>query len=514
MNWSAGYVSEIEYTYGYYRELSPSLLRFACLSAGIGSSLGERIDYLELGFGQGLSINIHAAALEGQFWGTDFNPSHAAHARALAGVAGSSAKLLDSSFAEIAARSDLPEFDVIALHGVWSWVSDENRRIIVDLIRQRLRVGGVAYLSYNCLPGWAATTPLRHIMSLHADLAGAPAGSGLVGKIDDAINFAQRLFDSGATYFVANPAVGERLKQIASQNRNYLAHEYFNRDWSIMAFAEVAQMLGEGKLSFAASAHLLDHVEAVNLTVANQELLASIAHPILRQSVRDYLVNQQFRRDIFIKGIRRLSPFEHVSTLKKQKVALATHPRDISLTVTGVREAKLQDKIYLPIIELLAEDKFAAKSLAQIATDPRMQAISWSQLVQAVTVLIGAGHLFVAGEPSHQASQRCAALNKYICEGARGASEIAYLASPVAGMGVPATRFHQLFLVAEQEGHKTPKEQGLFAWKVLDSQSQRLIKDGKTLQTVDENINELMGIATQFSEKRLPIYKALGTSLG
>ena len=34
--------------------------------------------------------------------------------------------------------------------------------------------------------------------------------------------------------------------------------------------------------------------------------LVRARHPILRQSVRDYLVNQQFRRDIFAKGSRRL----------------------------------------------------------------------------------------------------------------------------------------------------------------------------------------------------------------
>ena len=35
MSWTAGYVAEIDYTYGYYRELSPSLLRVACLNAGL-----------------------------------------------------------------------------------------------------------------------------------------------------------------------------------------------------------------------------------------------------------------------------------------------------------------------------------------------------------------------------------------------------------------------------------------------------------------------------------------------
>jgi hypothetical protein len=36
--------------------------------------------YLELGFGQGLTLNIHAAACPGEFWATDFNPVHASNA--------------------------------------------------------------------------------------------------------------------------------------------------------------------------------------------------------------------------------------------------------------------------------------------------------------------------------------------------------------------------------------------------------------------------------------------------
>jgi hypothetical protein len=35
---------------------------------------------------------------------------------------------------EWAARPDLPEFDVIVLHGIWTWVTDEDRRTIVRWI--------------------------------------------------------------------------------------------------------------------------------------------------------------------------------------------------------------------------------------------------------------------------------------------------------------------------------------------------------------------------------------------
>ena len=159
MNWTQGYVTELEYTHGYHRELCPGILRLACLSSGVAPPVGRPTRYLELGCGQGLSLNIHAAAVPGEFWGTDFNPTHVAQARALADASGSSARLLDDSFVEFVSRPDLPEFDVIALHGIWSWISDENSRVIVDLIRRKLRVGGIAYVSYNCLPGWA-TLPL------------------------------------------------------------------------------------------------------------------------------------------------------------------------------------------------------------------------------------------------------------------------------------------------------------------------------------------------------------------
>ena len=349
-DWTAGYVTELEYTFGYYRELSPSLLRLACLSAGIAPPSMKSLKYLELGYGQGVSINIHAAADDGEFWGTDFNPTQVAHARTLAEAAGAGAKLFEDSFAEFAHRPDLPEFDVIALHGIWTWISDDNSGIIVDLIRRKLRAGGIVYISYNCLPGWAPAMPLRHLMKLHGDLASE--ASGMLAKLDGAIAFAQQVIDSGALFFRGNPAVGERLKRMAGMDRNYLAHEYFTHDWRVMPFSELAQWLDDAKLNFVASAHLLDHVEQINLTEAGQKLLAGISHPLLRQSVRDYFVNQQFRRDIFSKGTRRITSYEQMEALRQQQFALLVRAEDIPMKVTGsLGEAKLNDEIYGPVIQ-------------------------------------------------------------------------------------------------------------------------------------------------------------------
>ena len=209
-SWTAGYVSELDYTHGYYREMSPLNLELAMLSRLQAHSVGRPLRYLELGFGQGLSLNIHAAANEGEFWGTDFNPTQAANARELARASGANLTALDQSFAELAERDDLLEFDMIVLHGIWSWISDENRRVIVDIARRKLAVGGLFYVSYNTTPGWSPAIPLRHLMSLHLNLATGEA-NGLGPRINQAVDFAEKVIESNALYFRANPAVAERL---------------------------------------------------------------------------------------------------------------------------------------------------------------------------------------------------------------------------------------------------------------------------------------------------------------
>jgi SAM-dependent methyltransferase len=61
--------------------------------------------------------------------------------------------------------TDLPHdagsFDYIICHGVYSWVPEPVREAILALCRRHLSPNGVAYVSYNVLPGWRAMQPLR-----------------------------------------------------------------------------------------------------------------------------------------------------------------------------------------------------------------------------------------------------------------------------------------------------------------------------------------------------------------
>ena len=136
--WTEGYVSEIGYTFGYYKELNPLQIKFAFLNVGL---VAPKINTAcELGFGQGLSINLHAAASETSWYGNDFNPSQASFAQETAQASGADVNLFDDSFKKFLNRQEIPMFDYIGLHGIWSWISDENRRILLEFIEKKLNV--------------------------------------------------------------------------------------------------------------------------------------------------------------------------------------------------------------------------------------------------------------------------------------------------------------------------------------------------------------------------------------
>jgi Predicted methyltransferase regulatory domain len=506
-DWTSGYVADIGYTFGYYNELNPNRATLAFLNAGYAPpSSGV---HCELGFGQGLSVNVHAAASGSTWYGTDFNPSQAAFAQSLASASGADAHLTDEAFADFCNRSDLPEFDSIGLHGIWSWISDENRLVIVDFIRRKLKVGGALYISYNTLPGWATFAPMRHLMTEHASVMGSP-GKGVVNRVDGALEFAQKLIDTNPMFSRANPGVAERLKKVAEQNRHYLAHEYFNKDWHPMHFATMSEWLSPAKISFACSAHYLDHIDAINLTVEQQAMLKEIPDPTFKESVRDFMVNQQFRRDYWIKGAQKLSSTEQAEQMNKHRLILTSAKEDISLKISGyLGEANLSEAVYSPIIDLMSDHRI--RSIEEITVEMKKRDIALSKVIQAIIVLSGGGHLCSVqlDENIDKATKTTFNLNHKLMQKALTSNEITFLASPVTGGGVSVGRFPQLFLHAIHQGKMQPKEWVELSWSILASQNQRLLKDGKEIETKEGNVAELMKLAERFAKNKLPIYKAL-----
>ncbi|MDN3220729.1 class I SAM-dependent methyltransferase [Pseudomonas nunensis] len=508
--WNEGYFTDEGYTYSYSREINPVFLRYCLLLRGFSSLETTEGHHCELGFGQGVSINIHAAANPGSWVGTDFHPGQAAHANALATAWGSDAQLYDDSFEQLLARNDLPQFDSISLHGIWTWVSRDNQKLIVEFARRHLKPGGLLYISYNCFPGWSPLAPLRHLFSLH-DRFGTNRSESPDQRIDAALQFSEALLAANPNYAASAPNLNTKLQSIKGQDRQYVAHEYFNRDWNCMYFTDVVEALAPAKLDFATTAVPLDTVDPLNLSAEGMDFLEGIDHPIVREQARDYFVNQNFRRDVYVRGANRLSASEQRQGMFNTRFVLLQAADSVSDTIKGpAGEASLQAEVYGPVLEALAASGYMPKTLRQLSG--AVPSMPYDDLVQAITVLVG---MNAAAPCQSEAAEklvqaRCSTLNLQLCKRSLLSNKIQVLASPVTGGGVPISRFQQLFLISIKQGKKHPAEWAQLAWNVINEHGEGLLKDGKALTTAEENIAELTEQAEAFAGKSLVILKALG----
>lgn len=484
-----GYRTDIDYIYSYYTELNPLRLRLALLNAGLEAPAVTTA--CELGFGQGVSLGIHAAASAVDWHGTDINPAHAGFARALAAASGAEVGVHSDSFVDFSGR-DLPMFDYIGLHGVWSWISDGNRAAIVAFIRRRLKPGGVLYMGYNALPGWAAFSPLRHLLVEHANRAGSE-GTPIADRIDQAMGFADRLLAANPGFARDTPGVADSFKTLNDEDRHYLAHEFFNRDWQPMHFLTVARWLAPADVSFACSTDFADHIDAMGLSVAQRSLLADIGDAGLRETVRDLIVNQRFRRDYWIRGAERLSAADRTEALRHERVIAVTHQLELplklraalALSQTGPGEAA-----YGSVLEILGDGKI--RSLGQLEQVLQPKGISFDQVVEAVILIASCGLIQAAQDDAVTAlvRPRTDRLNAHLIERARTSGDVHDLASPVTGGGIHVGRAQQLFLAELRAGETRPDEWARAAAKALALEpTADLIAEAKTF--ADETLPTL-----------------------
>jgi hypothetical protein len=333
---------------------------------------------------------------------------------------------------------------------------------------------------------------------------------GIVSRIDSALDFTEKLLATNPLFSRSNPLVAERISKIKDQNRHYLAHEYFNRDWHPMHFATMAKLMESAKLTYACSAHYLDYIDAANLTPKQQTFLAEIHDPLFKQTVRDFMVNQQFRRDYWVKGARRLTSLDQVQGLREQRLLMTAHRANVTLVATGfLGEANLTESIYAPVLDIMADHK--VRSVTQIEQAVKDAGITFAQLIQVFLVLCGNGTLNAVQDDTAitKAKKHTDKLNNHLMLKARSSNEISYLSSPVTGGGVIVGRFQQLFLLVLQQGKKKPEEWAIFVAQILAAQGEKIVKDGKPLETAEEQLAELVNQANEFYEKQLPILKAL-----
>ncbi len=507
-DWTEGYFTDVGYTFGYYRELNPLHAKIALQDYNVACP--EVRSACELGFGQGLSVNIHAAASTVQWYGTDFMPEQAAFAQKMAAASGAHAQLCNDSFESFAKRKDLPDFDFIGLHGIWSWISNNNRRVIVDFLKKKLKPGGVLYISYNTLPGWADFLSLRHLMAQYM-LSTADPRQHRLEQVRECIAFLDRFLATNPGFALVNPNIRNRLKRMHTEDAHYLAHEYFNRDWCPMHFTDMVQWFQSIQLEYVCSARYLYHINSLNISGEQEAFLQSITDPVFKESVNDFITNRQFRMDYWIKNAREMTKKERDSVLQNQRYILTIPVSEIPLKVTGaLGEMDLEPEIYKPILELMAD--YQPRTLRQIAEELQGKSLKFKQIYLGIMVLLGKGCMEAVQDEEHlhQTKAQTEGLNTFLCNLAKASNDIGCLSSPLTGGGIGVSRFGQLFLEAIKQDRKEPPDWAEYAWQQFSAVGNKIIKEGHTLDSPEESLAELYSLAIQFKEKSLPILRALG----
>lgn len=431
------------------------MLSLAALAAGfIPPDPAGPLTYCELGCGQGFSANLLAAANpQIRFYANDFNPVHIEGARALAEAAGSmNIRFLDCDFANLGSSGDLPKFDIIALHGVVSWISEADRSHIVQFIRTHLKVGGIVYVSYNALPGWAPLLPLRRLL---LEFGGIP-GDATAYRIDQANQFIRRLIEVDPGYLAANPTAFEKLRSILAEAPAYVAHEYFNADFHPLYFADLAAELESASLSYVGPANLLEHVPGATLGSGQEALIADLSPGRKRETARDFIAGRLFRRDLYVRAPSAIGEGHEVPIWNRLVFVLSNLRTGIPRRFSGRgRDISLDEQPYRNILDRLAD---GPACFADLQGDPEITGFGFARVRECLLLLVGAGHVqpapsFVVGAASRR---RTRTFNDAVLDRALHSDDLQHLASPRTGGELGIDRMTRLFLLAIRQGNEDP----------------------------------------------------------
>jgi SAM-dependent methyltransferase len=284
----------LPYTDHAYAESHPDRLAVVARLSGWQAPAVERARVLEVGCGRGGNLLPMAAGLpEGSLVGFDRSARQIDEASAIAREAGVDNVTFFAASLESATLQGGP-FDFVLCHGVYSWIPVAVRRVLLDRIAGWLAPGGIAYVSFNTLPGWyermAARDWLRFSTSARGLGLSVRDASGSLGWLHEQIS------RESAGYRSAIANVGKRL---AETERAFLTHEFLADDHHPEA---VATFLAE-----ADAAGLTYLGDAIPQTTAIELLPDAVAErarrlgPDAAQTIVDFIRNTAFRRALLVR---------------------------------------------------------------------------------------------------------------------------------------------------------------------------------------------------------------------
>ncbi|MEI6212821.1 MAG: class I SAM-dependent methyltransferase [Desulfuromonadales bacterium] len=496
-----GYVANMEYVHTYCREMSPSALNLALNMQCIEPlPLNSGFAFCDLGCGQGMSVNIFASCHpESQFHAVDFSSAHIKRARELAEQAGLvNVTFWEASF-ECLDKFQMPDFDIITLHGVYSWVNADNRKNIIKFIRCKLKVGGVVYVSYNCLPGWSSIAPVRQLLVSGIDMKSDISGA----QIATAIDFAVHLRSMNLSYFNSNPSSARFLDELSKRPKNYLAHEYFNEYWVQFYHSEVVEDFVSAGLCYAGSASPADNLDFLRFSPEEQQLINSIDDPVVKETIKDFTVNQNFRKDVFTIGKNKLRMGNlHYTARCRFALVEPISGNTIRLNFPHCNTFP-SPALFIAVLHALAERNLSLNDVLDI---PDIAKFDIQEVYQSLMTLLAAGCILPAVVPSQRTIASTRLFNYALLERTILNMEPLPLASPVVQGGIPLNWVQRQLVLCLFADIDDPFS---FVSSMMRKYGRALTKDGGAIKSWEENLEELDRQINWFHAHQLPLLKRL-----
>lgn len=306
-----------------FAQTHPDRLFTVAVLHGVDAAPPAECRLLELGCGDGVNVVAMAAGLPGmRALGIDRAASPLERGRALAAAAGAGNVELRALDLLAARAEDLGEFDYVVAHGVLSWVPEPVRAALLALTAGVLAPSGVAFVSYNALPGGYVRRAARDLLRLHAGDEADPERR--VARAQEAIALAQGFGARTDPYGIAFGHEIERLSRLAA---NSLLHDDLSDVWEPMALRHVAARAAEHGLAYLGDADLSE-LRLDRFPPGVDDALHRIAGDdvVLREQYGDLLAGRPFRQSLFVRADAAPSPQPVAAGVERLRLRVEVAP--------------------------------------------------------------------------------------------------------------------------------------------------------------------------------------------
>lgn len=263
----------------------------------------ERVRVLELGCASGGNLVPLAAELPGgRFLGVDASAKQVQDGQRLVDALGLSNCELRAADILTLDPAELGTFDVVSCHGVYSWVPAPVQQKILALARACLAPHGVAYVSYNTLPGWRMRGMIRDMCRWHARQFEEPATAVVQARrFLDYLH--DRVKDDSTAYAYV---LRQELEVLRRQSDAYLFHEHLEAQNEPLYFHEFAERAEAAGLRYLGESSP-GETEATLEPELGDEGRGS--PPMIQaEQYRDFVRNRLFRTTLLVHRERELWP--------------------------------------------------------------------------------------------------------------------------------------------------------------------------------------------------------------